>query len=139
MLWIDLSGLTIPVCLGLTLVKQTQFHLSQITGVPGAESITTKFKDIPGPEVPPSPDYIPSPEVPPSPDYIPGPEGPPSPDYVPGQKEPEAVHHLPRLFYLIITWKLDHHDNILESDPEEIPEEEPADTLLIGMKMMNEG
>ncbi|GKB76642.1 hypothetical protein Tco_0943537 [Tanacetum coccineum] len=33
MLWIDLSGLTIPVCLGLTLVKQTQFHLSQITGV----------------------------------------------------------------------------------------------------------
>ncbi|GKA76341.1 hypothetical protein Tco_0782802 [Tanacetum coccineum] len=28
MLWIDLSGLTIPVCLGLTLVKQTQFHLS---------------------------------------------------------------------------------------------------------------
>ncbi|GJU19787.1 hypothetical protein Tco_1153129 [Tanacetum coccineum] len=33
MLWIDLSGLTIPVCLGLTLVKQIQFHLSQIMGV----------------------------------------------------------------------------------------------------------
>ncbi|GKA49280.1 hypothetical protein Tco_0742238 [Tanacetum coccineum] len=27
----------IPVCLGLTLVKQTQFHLSQITGVPGRQ------------------------------------------------------------------------------------------------------
>ncbi|GJW81090.1 hypothetical protein Tco_0145065 [Tanacetum coccineum] len=27
-------GIDIPVCLGLTLVKQTQFHLSQITGVP---------------------------------------------------------------------------------------------------------
>ncbi|GJZ12235.1 hypothetical protein Tco_0547465 [Tanacetum coccineum] len=43
MLWIDLSRLTIPVCLGLTLVKQTQFHLSQITGVPGDQlSITRK-------------------------------------------------------------------------------------------------
>ncbi|GKC10611.1 retrotransposon protein, putative, ty1-copia subclass, partial [Tanacetum coccineum] len=28
-------GIDVPVCLGLTLVKQTQFHLSQITGVPG--------------------------------------------------------------------------------------------------------
>ncbi|GJU31397.1 hypothetical protein Tco_1174986 [Tanacetum coccineum] len=28
-------GSDIPVCLGLTLVKQTQFHLSQTTGVPG--------------------------------------------------------------------------------------------------------
>ncbi|GJW81093.1 retrovirus-related pol polyprotein from transposon TNT 1-94 [Tanacetum coccineum] len=28
-------GIDIPVCLKLTLVKQTQFHLSQITGVPG--------------------------------------------------------------------------------------------------------
>ncbi|GJR02351.1 hypothetical protein Tco_0525335, partial [Tanacetum coccineum] len=56
---------------------------------------------IPGPEGPPSPDYIPGPKVPPSPDYIPGPEGPPSPDYVPGPEEPESRHHLHLFTYLL--------------------------------------
>ncbi|GJR14384.1 zinc finger BED domain-containing protein RICESLEEPER 2-like protein [Tanacetum coccineum] len=32
-------GIDVPVCLGLTLVKQTQFYLSQITGVPGLYNI----------------------------------------------------------------------------------------------------
>nr|GFC98976.1 hypothetical protein [Tanacetum cinerariifolium] len=33
----------------------------------------------------------PGPEAPPSPDYIPGPEAPPSPDYIPGLKNPEYL------------------------------------------------
>ncbi|GJR95206.1 reverse transcriptase domain-containing protein [Tanacetum coccineum] len=50
MLWIDLSGLTIPVCLGLTLVKQTQFHLSQITGVPEEALTEIGQNSVPVPE-----------------------------------------------------------------------------------------
>ncbi|GKD24299.1 hypothetical protein Tco_1230513, partial [Tanacetum coccineum] len=54
----------------------------------------------------------PGPEVPPSPDYIPGPEVPPSPDYIPGHEEPQSPPLL---------------DFVPESDPEEDPADYPAD------------
>ncbi|GKB97779.1 hypothetical protein Tco_0983916, partial [Tanacetum coccineum] len=45
----------------------------------------------PGPEHPPSPDYVPGPEHSPSPDYVPGLEHPPSPVYVPEPEYPEYL------------------------------------------------
>ncbi|GKD82699.1 hypothetical protein Tco_1349538 [Tanacetum coccineum] len=53
---------------------------------------------------------MPGPEHPPSPDYVPGPKHPPSPDYVHGLESPE---------YLVPS------DD--EEDPEEDPAEYPAD------------
>ncbi|GJX05204.1 putative reverse transcriptase domain-containing protein [Tanacetum coccineum] len=74
-------------------------------------------------EVPPSPERltIPGPWVPPSPDYIPGPEGPPSPDYVPW---PGGARAAPKPT-LTSTVYLPYVPE--QSDPEEDPEEDPAD------------
>ncbi|GKF30325.1 hypothetical protein Tco_0100123, partial [Tanacetum coccineum] len=87
---------------------------------------------IPGPEVPPSPDYIPGPKVPPSPDYIPGPEVPPSPDYIPGPEVPPSSDYIPGLEEQPLpaaaaSPTADSPGYIPESDPEEEPEEDDED------------
>ncbi|GJY03354.1 hypothetical protein Tco_0369294 [Tanacetum coccineum] len=66
-------------------------------------------------------------QVPPSPYYIPGPKVPPSPDYIPGPEEPQS--HPPLDFPLLAAASptADSPGYVLESDPEEEPEEDDKD------------
>nr|GFC66061.1 hypothetical protein [Tanacetum cinerariifolium] len=89
---------------------------------------------IPGPEAPPSPDYIPRPEAPSSPDYILRPEAPPSPDYISGPEYPEylppADDMLPaeeQPLPAAVSPTAESPGYITESEPEMEPEENDGD------------
>ncbi|GKC54044.1 hypothetical protein Tco_1076789 [Tanacetum coccineum] len=89
---------------------------------------------MPGPEHPPSSDYVPGPEHLPSSDYVPGPEYPeylvPSDDEVPIEDQPLPADASPTAL---------SPGYVADSDPKEDPEEDPAEYPAYGGDDDDEG
>nr|GFA26315.1 hypothetical protein [Tanacetum cinerariifolium] len=89
------------------------------------------------PVAPPSPDYVLGPEHPPSPDYVPGPEHPPSPVEIPYIPEPEYPEYLApsndeapledQPIPADASPTAASPGYVVDSDPEEDPEDDHAD------------
>ncbi|GKE98284.1 hypothetical protein Tco_0021635, partial [Tanacetum coccineum] len=81
-------------------------------------------------ETPLSLDYVPGPEHPPSLDYVHGPEHPPSLDYMPGLEKPEQAPIEDQPLPADASPAALSPGYVDDSDPEENPEEDPADYLV---------